>query len=163
MQIIGGATTIEDGIERPIGGGDIEGALYHMRQAVEATQRIRARQTKPTKRSMNQLIAALRKAVRPRDGLPEDARLALGLERTLYHLEAYAKAQRKPKPDAIEKRLAADFALDLCERFGVRATTARTGKYCRVAAALHGDPNADLQYHCAKALAENRDEDRARS
>ena len=33
---------------------------------------------------------------------------------------AYGKAHRKPKPDAIRKRLAADYALDLCERFGVK-------------------------------------------
>lgn len=162
LELIGGAVTIEDGIKRPIGRGDVEGALYHMRQAIEATRRVQARQTKPTKRAMNRLIAALRKAVGPTGGLPEDVRLALGLERTLYHLEAYTKAQRKPKRDAIEKRLAADFALDLCERFGVKTTTARTGKYCRVAAALYGDPGADPQFHCTKALAENRDKNRPR-
>ena len=62
LELIGGAVTIEDGIKRPIGRGDVEGALYHMRQAIEATRRVQARQTKPTKRAMNRLIAALRKA-----------------------------------------------------------------------------------------------------
>jgi hypothetical protein len=33
----------------------------------------------------------------------------------------------------------------LCERFGVKTTTARTGKFCLVAAALFGDPDVDLQ------------------
>ena len=51
---------------------------------------------------------------------------------------------------------AADYALDLCERFGVKATTARTGKFSLVAAALFGDPNADLQYHCRKAISQKR-------
>jgi hypothetical protein len=40
----------------------------------------------------------------------------------------------------------------LCERFGVKTTTARTGEFCLVAAALFGDPNVDLQYHCMKAI-----------
>ena len=52
------------------------------------------------------------------------------------------------------KRLAADYALDLCERFGVKTTTARTGKFCLVAAALFGDPDVDLQYHCMKAISQ---------
>jgi hypothetical protein len=72
----------------------------------------------------------------------------------IHHLAAYGKAHRKPEPDAIRKRLAADYALDLCERFGVRATTARTGKFCLVAAALFGDPDVDLQYHCMKAISQ---------
>jgi hypothetical protein len=76
------------------------------------------------------------------------------LDRIIHHLAAYGKAHRKPKPDAIRKRLAADYALDLCERFGVKTTTARTGKFCLVAAALFGDPDVDLQYHCMKAISQ---------
>jgi hypothetical protein len=72
----------------------------------------------------------------------------------IHHLAAYGKAQRKPKPDAIRKRLAADYALELCERFGVKITTARTGKLCLVAAALFGDSDVDLQYHCMKAISQ---------
>ena len=79
----------------------------------------------------------------PKGGLPEDIRLVLGLDRMIHHLAAYGKAHRKPKPDAIRKRLAADYALDLCERFGVKTTTARTGKFCLVAAALFGDPDVE--------------------
>jgi hypothetical protein len=45
-------------------------------------------------------------------------------------------------------------ALDLCERFGVKTTTSRTGKFCLVAAALFGDPDVDLQYHCMKAISQ---------
>jgi hypothetical protein len=70
----------------------------------------------------------------------------------IHHLAAYGKAHRKPKPDAIRKRLAADYALDLCERFGVKTTTARTGKFCLVAAALFGGPDVDLQYHCMRVF-----------
>jgi hypothetical protein len=39
----------------------------------------------------------------------------------------------------------------LCEQFGVKTTTARTGKFCLVAAALFGNPDVDMQYHWMKA------------
>ena len=68
LEIIGGATTIEDGIKRPIDRGDVEGALYHMRQAIEASQRLRARQSKSANRALRQFIAAVRKANRRREG-----------------------------------------------------------------------------------------------
>jgi hypothetical protein len=154
LGIIGGATVIQDGIERQIGPHDIQGVLYHLREACLATQRIRARQSKPAMRAVKQLSAALRRANRPKGGLPEDIRLVLGLDRMIHHLAAYGKAHRKPKPDAIRKRLAADYALELCERFGVKITTARTGKLCLVAAALFGDEDVDLQYHCMKAISQ---------
>jgi hypothetical protein len=46
LEIIGGATVIEDGIERQIGPHDIHGVLYHLQEACLATQRLRARQSK---------------------------------------------------------------------------------------------------------------------
>ena len=46
LEIIGGATVIEDGIERQIGPHDIHGVLYHLREACLAAQRLRARQSK---------------------------------------------------------------------------------------------------------------------
>jgi hypothetical protein len=154
LEIIGEATVIEDGIERQIGPLDIHGVLYHLREACLATQRFRARQSKQAMRAIKQLSTALRKANQPKGGLPEDIRLVLGLDRMIHHLAAYGKAHRKPKPDAIRKRLTADYALDLCERFGVKTTKARTGKFCLVAAALLGDPDVDLQYHCMKAISQ---------
>jgi len=163
LEIIGGATVIEDGIERQIGPHDIHAVLYHLREACLATQRIRARQSKQAMRAIKQLSAALRRANQPKGGLPEDIRLVLGLDRMIHHLAAYGKAHRKPQPDAIRKRLAADYALDLCDQFGVKTTSARTGKFCRVAAALFGDPDVDLQYHCMKALAKKRRKNSTRS
>jgi hypothetical protein len=136
LGIIGGATVIEDGFERRIGPHDIHGVLYHLREAFLATQRMRARQSKQVMRAIKQFSTALHKANRPNGDLPEDLRLVLGLDAMIRHLAAYGNAHRKPKPDAIRERLAADYALDLCEQFGVKATTARTGKYCLVTAAL---------------------------
>jgi hypothetical protein len=57
LGIIGGATVIQDGIERQIGPHDIQGVLYHLREACLATQRIRARQSKPAMRAVKQLSA----------------------------------------------------------------------------------------------------------
>jgi hypothetical protein len=111
LEIIGRATVIEDGVERQIGPHDIHGVLYHLREACLATQRLRARQSKPAMRAIKQLGTALRKANQSKGGVPEDIRLVLGLDRMIHHLAAYGKAQRKPKPDAIRKRLAADYAV----------------------------------------------------
>jgi hypothetical protein len=154
LEIIGGAKVTEHGIERQIDPHDIHEVLYHLREACLAMERIRARQSKPTKRAIKQLSAALRKANQPKGGLPEDIRLVFPLDLMIHHLAAYGKAHRQPKPDAFRKRLAADYALDLCERFGVKTKTGRTSKFCRVAAALFGDPNVDLQYHCMKAISQ---------
>jgi hypothetical protein len=156
LGIIGGATVVEDGVERHIGPHDIHGVLYHLREAALATQRIRARRSKQAKRAIKQFGTALRKANQPIGGLPEDVRLVLGLDRMIRHLAVYGTAHRKPKPDAIRKRLAAEYALDLCEQFGVKTTTARTGKFCLVAAALFGAPEVDLQHHCRKAISQKR-------
>ncbi len=70
LEIIGGATVIEDAVERQIGPHDIHGVLYHLREACLATQRLHARQSKQTMRAIKQLSAALRKANRPREACP---------------------------------------------------------------------------------------------
>jgi hypothetical protein len=106
LGIIGGVTVIEDGIERQIGPPDIHGVLYHLRQTCLTTQRVRVRQSKQAMRAIKQLSTALRRANQRKRGLPEDIRLVLGLDRMMHHLAAYGKAHRKPKPDAIRKRLA---------------------------------------------------------
>lgn len=59
---------------------------------------------------------------------------------------------RRPRPDAYEKRLAAEAALRLCERYGVGPTTTARGQFCRLAALLYGDERAGLQHHCREAL-----------
>ena len=70
MEIIGGATVNEDGIERPIYPHDIHGVLFRLQEEYLATQRIRARQSKPTMRAIKQLTAASWRANRPKGGLP---------------------------------------------------------------------------------------------
>ena len=144
---------IEDGIERQIGPHDIHGVLYNLREACRPRSgSARDSRSRQSGRSSN---SVLRYAgpTSPREACPRT--LVWFSDRTaIDHLAAYGNAHRKPKPDAIKKRLAADYALDLCERFGVKTTTARTGKFCLVAAALLGDPDVDLQYHCMKAISQ---------
>jgi hypothetical protein len=66
----------------------------------------------------------------------------------------------KSQPSAEDKRFAAKDALLLCEKFGLPLTTTRkTGEntqasvFCRLAATLYGDPDANLQPYCRAALA----------
>ena len=114
LGIIGGATVIEDGIERQIGPHDIHGVLYHLREACLTTQRFRARQSKQAVRAIKQLSIALRRANQSKGGLPEGIRLVLGLDRMIHHLAAYGKAHRKPKPDAISLTLAYSCGVSEC-------------------------------------------------
>jgi hypothetical protein len=60
---------------------------------------------------------------------------------------------RRPAPNAFEKRLAAEAALRLCRGHEIEPTTTKGGTFCALAAALHGEPGADLQKHCRVALA----------
>lgn len=69
----------------------------------------------------------------------------------------------KSQPSAEDKRLAANGALLLCEKFGLPLTTTRkTGEntqasvFCRLAATLYGDPDANLQPYCRAALAKRK-------
>ena len=53
---------------------------------------------------------------------------------------------------AYAKVLAAHTALVICRENGIKLTTTKTGKFCRMAATLYGDPTADLQYQCRSML-----------
>jgi hypothetical protein len=58
----------------------------------------------------------------------------------------------KPKPDAYEKRLAAEAALHLLKTHDLDPTTTKTGVFCKLAAVLYGDQSDDLQYQCRTVL-----------
>jgi hypothetical protein len=66
--------------------------------------------------------------------------------------QAGPRLDHKPKPDAYEKRMAAEAGLRLCERFDVRPTTTKRSTFWRLAAVLYGDESADLQHHCREVL-----------
>jgi hypothetical protein len=59
---------------------------------------------------------------------------------------------RKPKPSAIDKQLAAEAAVHLCDEFGIEPSTTKAGPYCRLTAVLYGDEQADLQKQCQRVL-----------
>ena len=93
--------------------------------------------------------------VRPRTFVTPHLRLLHGICRT-WEKSKWGKSQ----PSAQDKRLAAHGALLLCEKFGLPLTTTRkTGEntrasvFCRLAATLYGDPDANLQPYCRAALA----------
>ena len=98
LGIIGGATVIEDGVERQIGPHDIHGVLYNLREACLTTQRFRARQSKQAMRAIKQLSTSLRRANQPEGGLPEDIRLVLGLDRIIHHSQPTERRTASPSP-----------------------------------------------------------------
>jgi hypothetical protein len=60
---------------------------------------------------------------------------------------------KPPKLNTYPKRFAAMAALRLCEGYGLLPTSTKTGDFCKLAAVLCGEPNADLQHWCRWALA----------
>ena len=58
----------------------------------------------------------------------------------------------KPKPDAYEKRLAAEAARHLLKVHNIDPTTSKKSTFCTLAAALYGDKSASLQHHCRATL-----------
>jgi hypothetical protein len=131
----------------------VEAELYQLELRCAALARGRSRHSKSTKRAINQLGAALRKA---RLGLPEDFRLSLGLDRMIYHLEVYERISQAPET-AGAQREATISAMYLCETFGIPLTTTRkTGIFCRLAAALSGDDDADMHHFCRELVQARR-------
>jgi hypothetical protein len=53
-----------------------------------------------------------------------------------------------PAPSAEPKKLAALTALTVCNGCGIEPRMTEGGKYFRIAAALYGDPEANLDHHC---------------
>jgi hypothetical protein len=131
----------------------IDSALAWIKEATDRIARISSRFSKPHKRAIKQFSAALRKAVRD---LPEDLWKTWGLDFLLYHCSACEQISLKPMPDAYEKELAAIAALHLCKQFGITPTGYRYGPFCRLAAVLHGDEDANLQHHCLAELKSKR-------
>ena len=70
LGIIGGATVIEDGIERQIDPHDIHGVLCHLREACLATQRIRARQSKQQCGRLSNSVLRYAGPTNPREACP---------------------------------------------------------------------------------------------
>jgi hypothetical protein len=134
----------------------VEAELYQLELRCAALGRMRSRGSKTTKRAIKQLGAALRKA---KLGLPEDFRLSLGINRMIDHLEVYERIDQEPET-ANARREATLSAMYLCETFGIPLTTTRatvgTGGFCRLAAALSGDDNADMQHYCRELVQARR-------
>jgi hypothetical protein len=171
---------IVDAASKIIGEGrvrrsDVEAILDHMSKLCERSKRTRSRESKNQKQFAKQYSAALRKVIAMTVNAPTDFRVLplsqvsapqLGIDKEgfdhdhlLRHLrflnaisESWEKSKLgKPKPDAYEKRLAAEAALGLLKAHDIDPTTTKTGAFCMLAAALYGDKSADLQRHCREA------------
>lgn len=71
------------------------------------------------------------------------------LERTHAVIAAKANKPLKPPTRADEaKRYAAEEAAQLLVAHGLPLNVTRKGKFCRLAAVLYGEPDADLFWHC---------------
>jgi hypothetical protein len=62
------------------------------------------------------------------------------------------KEPRWPRSGVNVKRLAASWALFVCQQCGIEPTITKSGKFFGIAAALYGDTHADLGHHCRGVL-----------
>ncbi len=155
---------------------DVEAIVDHMSKLCERSKRTRSRESKNQKQFAKQYSAALRKLINMTRKAPIDFRALpllqisvpqLGIDKEVFdhehllrHLEllnwiceVWEKSKLgKPKPNAEEKRLAAEAALGLLKMHDIDPTTTKTGVFCKLAAVLYGDKSADLQHHCRAAL-----------
>ena len=155
---------------------DIQAIVEKMSKMCERSKRTRLRNSKNQKQFAKQYGAALRKVIAMTRNAPTDLRAPpllqvsvpqLGIDKEVFdhehllrHLkllsaisESWEKSKLgRPKPDAYEKRLAAEAALHLLKTHDIDPTTTKTGAFCKLAAMLYGDKSADLQHHCRAAL-----------
>jgi hypothetical protein len=171
---------IVDGAAKIIGEGrvrrvDVEAIVDQMGKMCERSKRNRLRESKNQKQFAKQYGAALRKVISMTRRTSTDFRALpmqvsapqLGIDRELFdhehllrHLkllnaicESWEKSKLgKPKPNADEKRLAAEAALHLLKMHDIEPTATKIGAFCQLAAVLYGDKSADLQHHCRAAL-----------
>ena len=175
-QIVDAAVKIiGEGIARR---ADVQATVEKMSKMCERSKRTRSRESKRQKQFAKRYSLALRKVIAMTRTSPTDFRALpslhisapqLGIDKErfdhghlLRHLkllnaicEIWEKSKLgKPKPDAYEKRLAAEAALHLLKLHKIDPTTTKTGVFCKLAAVLYGDKSEDLQYHCRAALSQ---------
>jgi hypothetical protein len=155
---------------------EVEATVDKLNKMCERSKRMRSRESKDQKQFAKQYGAALRKVITLTRRASTDFRVfpgmrisepQLGIDNELFdhghflrHLrflsaicDSWEKSKLgKPKPNAEEKRFAAEAALYLLKFHGMVPTTTKTGAFCRLAAVLYGDKSADLHYHCRVVL-----------
>jgi hypothetical protein len=157
---------------------DVEATVEKMSKMCGLSKRTRSSESKNQKHFAKQYGLALRKVIVMTRNAPTDLRAPsplpvsapqLGIDKEwfdhehllrhlkLLHLicEGWEKSKLgKPKPNAYEKRLAAEAALGLLKMHDMDPTTTKAGIFCKLAAVLYGDKSEDLQYHCRAALSQ---------
>lgn len=163
---------------------DIEATVSQLDKMIERSKRFRSQDSGKQKRFAREYGAALRKVIGMMRKAPYELQVpaalgavvvsvpALGIDKEVFddhehllrHLmllnwicERGEKSKLgKPKPDAFEKRLATEAALYLLKTHGIKPTTTKTNKFCRLAAVLYGNKSADLQHQCRKLSDERK-------
>lgn len=146
-------------------GEQVKFALAVINVESAATEWTDAEEAKSTKETLTSLRAAIKRAIDLRKALPDTFRQIhfgdLNLERHLKTCDQLIAA-KKPRGAAIalqrgtrRKRLAAREARALLRKFGHPQSATRGDNWCRLAAILYGDMDADL-YHQICAIKEPR-------
>jgi hypothetical protein len=158
--------------------GDVEGALNDMAVLEAQHNHSRLFGSKSSKKAAEQFSAALRKVRDLTKNLPEHLHFALFGDWVDRHAEVYnghlkfahavarlmeasdqcaRMPSGKPARSAYKKRLAAEEALRLLREYGARrVTVTKRSDFCRLAALLCGEPQADLQQQCRAELGKRR-------
>jgi hypothetical protein len=115
------------------------------------------RKTKSSKKAAGRVVSRLRAARAASNGLDFGARLAFPHEAVAKAIEFYEVLEREPArlnaKSEPEKTRAAELADRLLLRFSSeRPTLTKDGPFCRLAALLSGEPDADRSYICRKVI-----------
>jgi hypothetical protein len=106
----------------------------------------RARQIAKALRRVDDLVRGFNKPNFPLVGFPFDE---LRKWKQVFAKMEEKPSEESPRLNALKKRLAVAGAYQLLQKYGSKRVTAtKGGKFCRLAALLYGDPEADLINQC---------------
>jgi hypothetical protein len=104
---------------------------------------------------LHEVLRRLRVVLFKDTNLDQDLRLLSPDQIDDWLKQAKAAGAETGKPIQLKARrklIAAAQAIDLLEHFGKEISAQKGSPLCRLAAVLYGDPEADLQFNCRKAL-----------
>jgi hypothetical protein len=135
---------------------DIEIAFYERESEDRRRGRLNLSQNKQNRQTLVRFKAALRKLRGEFMKLPDALRHPLMSSQFDGHCAVWveicdkllARRPDKPRRNAASKRLAATQALRLLTKYDKPVETKRNGAWCKLAAVLYGEKNADLRRYC---------------
>ncbi len=156
---------------------EVQAEVFRLKTTREALARLRERRSAGTKKALANLRQALQRLKDALNRVPEDFRLLFCADDMIRQLKLYEEildkkavwieedgnlrvnfAPRLQKRNAEDKRLAAECALRLFDKFELRATTTQGGRLEKLAALLHNDKSAGSFHGQIKDVLGNREE-----